>query len=114
MCTYLTAQAEASGSGKGADGWFPLRTTTVYFDHPVHAQADHTLNIDFANPERGPGQRVAVELTAQAAVDLVRTVSGVLAQVPADLTGLSASELAALSSAVTALGGTDAPARSNA
>jgi hypothetical protein len=34
----------------------------VYFDHPVHAGADHTLNIDLLNPARGPSSRVAVEL----------------------------------------------------
>ena len=50
MCTYITAKVETEGSGKGAEGWFPLTETTVYFDHPVHASADHTLNIDFRNP----------------------------------------------------------------
>ncbi|MGH3444232.1 MAG: DUF6295 family protein [Nocardioidaceae bacterium] len=91
MCTYVTAQTSASGSGKGAGGWFPLETTTVYFDHPVHAQAGHTMNIDFANPSRGAGSRVAVELTAQSAVDLVRAVAQVLTDVPEDLTGVDAS-----------------------
>ena len=83
MCTYVTEQAAASGSGKGAAGWFPLSAVTVYYDHQVHAQAEHTMNIDFANPERGAGSRVAVELTTETAVDLVRAVARVLAQVPA-------------------------------
>ena len=51
MCTYQTETLEVSGSGKGAEGWFPLTHTTVYFDHPVHATADHTLNVDLLNPE---------------------------------------------------------------
>ena len=35
--------------------WFHVTDATVYFDHPVHAMAEHTLNIDFADPARGPG-----------------------------------------------------------
>jgi hypothetical protein len=88
MCTYVTEQAQAEGSGKGSSGWFPLSTMTVYFDHPVHAHADHTMNIDFANPDRGASSRVAVELSAQSAVDLVRAVAQVLNDVPGDLTGI--------------------------
>jgi hypothetical protein len=68
VCTYSTERIEiADSSGKGADGWFPLRAATVYYDHPVHAPHDHTVNIDFLNPERGPGARVAVELSLESA-----------------------------------------------
>ena len=63
MCTYSTEKFEVTASsGKGPQGWFPLRTATVYYDHPVHAPQDHTVNIDFLNPELGAGARVAVEL----------------------------------------------------
>jgi Family of unknown function (DUF6295) len=85
MCTYNTEHAAVSGSGKGRDGWFPLTTATVYYDHPVHAQAEHTLNIDFANPSRGPGARVAVELTAESARELQAAIERALAAVPADM-----------------------------
>jgi hypothetical protein len=85
MCTYITARLEAEGSGKGADGWFPLTEATVYFDHPVHATADHTLNIDFRNPDRGPGARIAVELTAETARALAHAILETLDAVPADL-----------------------------
>ena len=51
MCTYITEKVETRGSGKGADGWFKLTETSVYFDHPVHSPEEHTLNIDFLNPE---------------------------------------------------------------
>lgn len=72
MCTYSTEKFEVSvGSGKGPDGWFPLRTATVYYDHPVHAPDEHTVNIDFLNPERGPSARVAVELGLDTARDLL-------------------------------------------
>jgi hypothetical protein len=88
MCTYVTEQSATAGSGKGASGWFPLTSTTVYFDHPVHAQADHTLNLDFVNPDRGASARVAVELTADSAVGLVEAIARVFTQVSADLTGV--------------------------
>jgi hypothetical protein len=88
MCTYVTEQSATAGAGKGATGWFPLTATTVYFDHPVHARADHTLNLDFVNPDRGASARVAVELTADSAVGLVEAIARVFTQVPADLTGV--------------------------
>ncbi|MCW0215797.1 MAG: DUF6295 family protein [Pseudonocardia sp.] len=75
MCTYSTEKIDTAGSsGKGADGWFPLRTATVYYDHPVHAPDDHTVNIDFLNPERGPGARVAVELSLDTAKALLKAL----------------------------------------
>jgi hypothetical protein len=67
MCTYRTKRVEVAGSGKGPDGWFPLRLACIYFDHPQHAPAEHTLNIDFLNPGQGPSARVAVELGAESA-----------------------------------------------
>ena len=86
MCTYATQTRDVEGSGKGPQGWFPLRTASVYFDHPVHAQAEHTLNIDFLAPERGPSARVAVELTAASARELVDAINAALAEVPPELT----------------------------
>lgn len=79
MCTYSTEHVPATGSGKGAKGWFRLSEVSVYFDHPVHALADHTLNIDFINPSQGPSARVAVELTADTARDLARAIESALA-----------------------------------
>jgi len=88
VCTHTTAHAVVEGSGKGAHGWFALRTATVYFDHPVHAQAEHTLNIDFADPALGPAARVAVELTARSALALVDAIHEALAAVPPELSGV--------------------------
>ena len=62
MCTHATERLAVSGSGKGAGGWFPLDAASVYLDHPAHTAAEHTLNIDFLNPSKGPSARVAVEL----------------------------------------------------
>ena len=70
---------------QGQDGWFALTNATVYYDHPVHAQAEHTLNIDFANPAGAPGNRVAVELTSASARELVAAIERALAEVPAEL-----------------------------
>jgi Family of unknown function (DUF6295) len=85
VCTYETMQTGVTGSGKGPAGWFALTQATVYYDHPVHAQAEHTLNIDFADPAAGPSQRVAVELTAASARALVATIEAALAAVPPEL-----------------------------
>jgi hypothetical protein len=74
MCTYLTERVKVAGSGKGANGWFTLTDASVYFDHPVHTPAEHTLNIDFLAPQEGPSARVAVELTATAARELAAAI----------------------------------------
>lgn len=87
MCTYATVRAAIVGSAKGPGGaWFRVTDATVYFDHPVHAMADHTLNIDLADPARGAGARVAVELTASSARELVRAIESALASAPGELT----------------------------
>jgi hypothetical protein len=74
MCTYVTEHVAVSGSGKGRDGWFHLTDASVYLDHPVHANAEHTLNIDFLNPGAGPAARVAVELTTESALQLAAAI----------------------------------------
>jgi Family of unknown function (DUF6295) len=85
MCTYLTELAEIEGSGKGPSGWFPLTQAAVYVDHPVDAPFEHTVNIDLANPGRGPAARVAVELTEEAALALVAAIQAALAAAPPGL-----------------------------
>ena len=87
MCTYATFQTELKGSAKGpGSSWFHVTDATVYFDHPVHAMAEHSLNIDFADPRKGPSARVAVELTAESARDLVTAIQAALASAPRELT----------------------------
>lgn len=82
MCTYATEKIHLTGSGKGPHGWFTLTDATVYYDHPVHAPAEHTLNIDFLNPAGGPSARVAVELTADSARELLHTIQTALDAAP--------------------------------
>jgi hypothetical protein len=85
MCTYLTEKIGIRGSGKGTASWIKVTDATVYFDHPVHAQAEHTLNIDFLDPSAGPSARVAVELTAESARALAKAIEAALASVPPGL-----------------------------
>jgi Family of unknown function (DUF6295) len=86
MCTYITVQKAVDGSAKGPGGsWFHVNNAAVYFDHPVHAMAGHTLNIDVTDPALGPSARVALELTAASARELVSAIQAALAAVPPEL-----------------------------
>lgn len=78
MCTYVTETLDVAGSAKGPDGWIRVTDATVYFDHPTHALADHTLNVDLRRPADGPAARVAVELTAESARELAHAILRVL------------------------------------
>jgi hypothetical protein len=85
MCTYRTEHVAVKGSGKGPTGWFPVTDASVYYDHPVHAPADHTLNLDFLCPARGAGARVAVELDPGSARALAEAILATLDSVPSGL-----------------------------
>jgi hypothetical protein len=88
VCTYATVATAVDGSAKGPNGtWFHVTDATVYFDHPVHAMAEHTLNIDLAAPAKGPSARVALELTASSARDLVAAIQAAIDSAPTDMTG---------------------------
>jgi hypothetical protein len=82
VCTYQTVSASISGSGKTAGGWIAVTEASVYFDHPVHAMAEHTLNIDLLNRRLGPDARVAVELDAESARALATAILDALDAVP--------------------------------
>ena len=98
MCTYQTVKLDLVGSGKGTASWMPVTEASVYFDHPVHAPGGHTLNVDLRNPERGPGARIALELSAASARDLAHAILEALADVPEELLAeeLAAEDVAAL------------------
>ena len=78
MCTMIVTQVNIEGSGKSANGWFTLREANVSYDHPFDAPLEHALNIDFVNEALGPGARVAVELSVEAARSLVEAIDSVL------------------------------------
>jgi hypothetical protein len=83
MCTMIVEKVKIDGSGKGTSGWFKLEQANVAYDHPFNAPMEHALNIDFVNELQGPAARVAVELSEQAARDLVQTILAVLDQAQA-------------------------------
>ena len=80
MCTMIAQQVKIDGSGKGTSGWFTLHEANVSYDHPFDAPFEHALNIDFVNEAQGPGARVAVELSVEAARTLVETIQTVLSR----------------------------------
>ena len=83
MCTMIVEKIQVDGSGKGKDGWFNLKQANVSYDHPFNAPFEHALNIDFVNETMGTSARVAVELSEQAARELVRAILDVLDQAQA-------------------------------
>jgi hypothetical protein len=74
MCTSIVEIVGTDGAGKGSDGWFSLTHSVVSYDHPHHALLEEAITIDFMNTGLGPGARVAVELTLEAA----KALSGAL------------------------------------
>ena len=78
MCTYITEIAEITGSGKGHGDWFTLRHANVYYDHPIHAPMEHALAIDFVNEPQKVGERVAVEMSAESALELGQKIYAAL------------------------------------
>ena len=80
MCTMIAHQVKIEGRGKTGPDWFEVREANVSYDHPYDLPLEHALNIDFVNEALGPGARVAVELSVDAARQLVKTIEAVLAQ----------------------------------
>lgn len=80
MCTMIARQTKIRGRGKNGQDWFELREVNVSYDHPYDLPLEHALNIDFVNEAQGPGARVAVELSVEAARSLVQSIEAVLAQ----------------------------------
>jgi hypothetical protein len=78
MCSYIVEKARLSGSAKGASG-MRIDTANVYFDHPYHAPLDHALAIDFVCEADGARERVAVELSAESARELISKIMVALA-----------------------------------
>ena len=85
MCTMIVENAKVTGSAKGPDGWFKLKQASVSYDHPFNVQLEYALNIDFVDPDRGPSARVAVELSAESARNLVRSIEAALARAEAEV-----------------------------
>ncbi len=79
MCSYIVEKAKIFGSAKGPKGWMTVDAANVYYDHPYHAPLDHALSIDFVCEADGARDRVAVELSADSARELVAKILAALA-----------------------------------
>jgi hypothetical protein len=79
MCSYIVEKAKLLGSAKGPNGRMRIDTANVYYDHPFHAPLDHALGIDFICEADGGRDRVAVELSAASARELVAKILAALA-----------------------------------
>ena len=79
MCSYIVEKAAIFGSAKGSNSWMRIDTANVYFDHPYHAPFCHVLAIDFVCAADGAAERVAVELSADSARALVKSILAALA-----------------------------------
>lgn len=73
-CSYDVRSVPLTGSAKGQKGWVNIDTARVYFDHPYHAQIENALAIDFVCEKSGGVDRVAIELSPDAARQLVKTI----------------------------------------
>jgi len=76
----IAKQIQVNASGKSGGNWFAVKQANVSYDHPFDLPLEHALNLDFVNEARGPGARVAVELTVESARALVETIQSVLIQ----------------------------------
>jgi hypothetical protein len=86
MCTYVTFSEKIEGSAKGPGGkWRTVSGANVYYDHPVHAMAEHTINVDLALVDADPSARVAMELTPASARRLMSAIAAALAVVPEEM-----------------------------
>jgi hypothetical protein len=76
----IVHQAKIDGRGKGSSGWFKVEEANVSYDHPYDMPLEHAVNIDFVNEAEGAAARVAVELSIEAARNLIKTIEAVLEQ----------------------------------
>ena len=78
MCTMISQQLNVSGSGKAGSGWTKVDLVSVSFDHPFNMPLEYTLNLDFTSQAGAPGARLAVELDAASARQLVQVIQEVM------------------------------------
>ena len=80
MCTMIAKQCGIVGSGKSGAGWIKLDQLSVSYDHPYDMPLEYALNIDFTSQAGGPGARMAVELDAASARQLLELIQDVMHQ----------------------------------
>lgn len=72
MCTMISQKYPLSGHARGSAGWFPVAQMYLGYDHPTQAPSAHAVLLDLVNEEIGPGARLAIELSPEAATQLAR------------------------------------------
>ena len=80
MCTSIVEVVPADGMAKSADGWFPITTSVVAYDHARHALEGDVVTLDFINTDLPPGARAAVELTLESAKALHAALARAIAE----------------------------------
>ena len=80
MCTMIAQQLKVNGSGKEGGNWIHIDQASVSYDHPYDMPLEYSLNLDFTNQA---GARVAVELDATSARNLVEVIQAVMRQAEA-------------------------------
>jgi Family of unknown function (DUF6295) len=80
MCTSILEIVETDGMGKGGEGWIDLTHAVVSYDHPHYALFEDAITIDFVNKALGPGSRVAVEISLEAAKGLAAALQRAITQ----------------------------------
>lgn len=85
MCGFSKAIPIAlEGSGKDAQGWFPLEQAQVYHDHFIKAQLEGGVVLDFLSSDRGSPVRLCLELSADSARALAQALLDTVANIPGE------------------------------
>jgi hypothetical protein len=74
MCTTINTRVAIEASAKGANGWFAADHAYVGYDHPFHIDLEHAVSLDLVDERGGPGARLAVELSRDAARALAEQI----------------------------------------
>ena len=80
MCTSILEIVKTDGMGKGGEGWIDLTHAVVSYDHPHHAWFEDAITLDFVNKALGPGSRIALEISLEAAKALSVALQSAIAQ----------------------------------
>ncbi len=80
MCTSILEIVKTDGMGKGGEGWIDLTHAVVSYDHPHHALFEDAITLDFVNTALGPGSRIAIEISLEAAKDFSAALQRAIAQ----------------------------------
>jgi len=81
MCTNTVESIDIVGSAKGSRGWMPVDRARIAYDHPFNAPLEHAVTIDLVVSTGEPGDRVALELSADSARALGHAITRALTRI---------------------------------